>query len=80
MKSSSTSAHLDDAKDEINTLHPYPFYDRSRSLIETIYKFIGENNLLLHHTHFMSSIFKASKNISGLEKVELTSPAWPFFY
>ena len=28
-----------------------------------------------HSAHFMSSIFRASKNISGLVNIEVTSPA-----
>ena len=36
---------------------------------------VYREKILAHSAHFMSSIFRACKNISGLVYVEVTSPA-----
>ena len=82
MKSSPGFAHLDDNIKMKSTKFTAFFFmlisinDRGRLLIDTFCQFvksIWEKKLLAHLAQCMSSIFRAIKNISGLEKVKLTS-------
>ena len=47
---------------------------RGRSLIDKLCQlvYLYEKKLLAHHAYFMSLIFRAGRNISGLGKVEVT--------